>query len=193
MCMYIYTYILYYIYVHKCLYVHKCMRIYINVHAYVYVCMRMRMHTDVSKNTSICTYVYIYLCRYLSLCVSACFWLRYTCTQLALTRHAPAQPPPQWQEEQLTPSGSASVPSFHWPRKPDKHWPRRLAFSLTEIESAGTKKTFKKVRERRLVELNYSWYRRFTLLPWWPLLRPWACPYVSLCSSCVRLVTGTPS
>ena len=40
---------------------------------------------------------------------------------------------------------------------------------------------------------NDRWYRRFTLLPWWPPLRTWACPYVSLCSSCVRLVTGTSS
>ena len=36
-------------------------------------------------------------------------------------------------------------------------------------------------------------HNSFTLLPWWPLLRTWACPYVSLCSSCVRLVTGTSS
>ena len=38
-----------------------------------------------------------------------------------------------------------------------------------------------------------NWHRRFELLPWWPPLRTWACPYVSLCSSYVRLVTGTSS
>ena len=38
-----------------------------------------------------------------------------------------------------------------------------------------------------------SWHRRFTLLPWWPPLQTWACLYVSLCSSYVRLVAGTSS
>ena len=28
-----------------------------------------------------------------------------------------------------------------------------------------------------------GWRGRSTLLPWWPLLQTWACPYVSLCSS----------
>jgi len=36
---------------------------------------------------------------------------------------------------------------------------------------------------QNLIQWKDGWHGRSTLLPWWPLLQTWACPYVSLCPS----------
>jgi len=36
---------------------------------------------------------------------------------------------------------------------------------------------------QNLIQWKDGWHGRSTLLPWWPLLQTWTCPYVSLCSS----------
>ena len=36
---------------------------------------------------------------------------------------------------------------------------------------------------QNLIQWKDGWHGRSTLLPWWPLLQTWACPYMSLSSS----------
>ena len=61
--------------------------------------------------------------------------------------------------------------------------PDRPSSTLRHWDVVEYSEVVDSVHVRTWSNKKYGWHGRSTLLPWWPSLQTWACPYVSLCSS----------